>query len=266
MHLSVWSLGLLAAIVLFQIVAIPALILKKNDLADVLWGPAFSLSALAAAHFGLPGGLGTLSERAILLLVAVSIWAVRLFFHVGLRNLSSRAEDVRYNNWRRAWGKTQVWRSYLQVFILQPLILYVFLTPVLLAIAAPNMPWGWLAWVGIAIWFFGFVFEAIADEQLRRFKANSKNKGKLMTQGVWSWSRHPNYFGEVVQWWGIWLVALELPYGWATIISPLGVTYLILQVSGVSMLENLMKKRPGFSEYEKTTSIFFPLPPHRRGV
>ena len=82
-----------------------------------------------------------------------------------------------------------------------------------------------------------------------------------MTQGLWSWSRHPNYFGEVCQWWGIWLMVLELPYGWATVISPLGVTFLIMKVSGVEMLEALMKSRPGFAEYASRTSVFFPLPP-----
>ena len=119
------------------------------------------------------------------------------------------------------------------------------------------------AWLGVFVVIFGFIFESLADEQLRRFKSNKANSGRLMTTGLWSWSRHPNYFGEVTQWWGFWLMAVELPYGWLTVISPIGVTYLILKVSGVSMLENLMKDRPGYADYAKKTSSFLPLPPRR---
>lgn len=253
----VWIASLIAAIILFQVVSIPALILKKNDLADVLWGPAFPLSALAAAAFG------NIDIRSKILLVMISIWALRLFFHMALRNLSHRTEDIRYNNWRKKWGKTAVWRSYLQVFVLQAFILYVFLTPVLLSLSSDSEPLGPLAHIGIFVWLVGFGFEAVADEQLRKFKRKSENKGKLMTVGVWSWSRHPNYFGEVTQWWGIWLVVSELPLAWITLLSPMGVTFLILRVSGVSMLENLMKDRPDFENYAKKTSRFFPLPPKK---
>lgn len=262
MTVNVWSIGFLVAIILFQVVSIPALLLKKNDLADVLWGPAFILTALGAALWGAPHGLSSVSQRAIAILILLTVWATRLFIHVGWRNLSHRAEDVRYNNWRKAWGQNWLWRSYLQVFVLQPFILYLFLTPVLLAIdEAASTTMSWISWLGLIVAASGFLYEAIADEQLRRFKRNSENKGKLMTEGLWSWSRHPNYFGEVLQWWGIWIMVIDLPFGWATIISPIGVTYLILKVSGVSMLEHLMKSRPGFSEYAKRTSVFIPLPP-----
>lgn len=258
---SVWLSGFLTVVLLFQIVAVPALLLKKNDLADVLWGPAFIITALCASHFGTAEGLLTLSFRSNLILVFIAAWALRLFVHVGLRNLSHKTEDVRYNNWRKQWGKHWLWRSYLQVFILQPLILYVFLFPVLLAINSSEKELVWINWLGAAVFIIGFLFESIADEQLRRFKSLAQSKGQLMTTGLWSWSRHPNYFGEVLQWWGIWLLVLDLPYGWATIVSPIGVTYLILKVSGVSMLEDLMKNRAGFSEYAAKTSIFIPRPP-----
>lgn len=257
---SVWMSGLLASIVLFQIVAVPALLLRKNDLADVLWGPGFPLSALAAIHFS-GKGFDSLSSRELLLLILISLWAARLFLHVGWRNLSHRQEDVRYNNWRKQWGHTWLWRSYLQVFVLQALIMFLFLVPVLYALAAPALPLGPLAYAGALVWVIGFLFEAVGDEQLRQFKRRADSKGKLMTTGLWSWSRHPNYFGEVCLWWGAWLITLELPGSWWTIIGPLGVTYLILKVSGVSMLEDLMRSRPGYAEYEKRVPAFFPLPP-----
>jgi steroid 5-alpha reductase family enzyme len=261
MNSQIWLAGFLAVIVLYQIMAIPALILRKNDLADVLWGPAFPLTAIASLYLGSNRVFADLDSRSVLLIMLITIWAIRLFTHVGWRNLFHLQEDIRYNNWRKQWGKTWVLRSYLQVFVLQALILYVFLSPILLSLSSPPQSMGFLAYLGLVVWVVGFLFESIADEQLRRFKKNTANKGKIMTQGLWSWSRHPNYFGEVVQWWGIWLMVLEIPYGWLTIVSPLGVTYIILKVSGVSMLEELMQSRVGFEEYKKRTSEFIPMPP-----
>jgi len=256
--MNVWIIGFATSILLFQIVSVPALVLKKNDLSDVLWGPAFVFSALAAACWGTADGFASLNSRSLIILGLLAVWAARLFAHVGWRNLSHKSEDVRYNNWRKSWGDTWVWRSYLQVFVLQALILNVFLSPVLLVLANPSSPITWLSGVGLIVAFAGLLFEAIADEQLRRFKLKSENKGRLLTHGLWGWSRHPNYFGEVSLWWGIWLSVVDLPWGWVTIVSPLGVTYLILKVSGVPMLEDLMKSRPGYEEYKLKTPAFIP--------
>lgn len=259
MNMAVWSGGFWTAIVLFQLVSIPALLLRKNDLADVLWGPAFPLVAVGAVMAG--GGFSALDSRGALLLLLLAVWAIRLFAHVGWRNLSHRAEDVRYNNWRKQWGSTWIWRSYLQVFVLQALILFVFMAPVLFVLASPSVEIGPLAFAGLALWILGLFFEAVGDEQLRRFKKDPAHKGRLMTTGLWSWSRHPNYFGETILWWGIWLIAMELPGAGWTIIGPLGITYLLQKVSGVSMLEDLMRGRPGYEEYSRKVSVFFPRPP-----
>jgi steroid 5-alpha reductase family enzyme len=263
MSIGVWWGGLLIAIALFQLVAIPALICKRNDFADVLWGPAFPLTAVATLLWATEGGWRSADFRTWLILGIVTIWAIRLFWHVGRRNLSHKTEDLRYQNWRKRWGKNQVVGSLLQVFLLQSIILYLFLLPVLLAITSESSELSLVAWAGLAVWFFGFAFESVADEQLRRFKSQVSNRGKLMTTGLWSWSRHPNYFGEVVQWWGIWALVVDLPWGWMTVISPIGVTFLILRVSGVNLLEELMQSRPGFSEYQSRTSIFIPRPPRK---
>jgi steroid 5-alpha reductase family enzyme len=263
MYTQVWLIGFLASVILFQLVSVPALLMRKNDLADVLWGPGFPLSAYAAVAWGREGSFSSLGTREWIALALVSAWGFRLFFHVGLRNLSHRAEDIRYNNWRKEWGSHWLWRSYLQVFVLQALFMFVINGPVLLSLSLPSSPLGILGWLGTFSWAIGFVIESVSDEQLRRFRKDRAMKGKLMTTGLWSWSRHPNYFGEVVQWWGIWLLALELPYGWATLPGPLAITYLILKVSGVPMLEKLMESRPGFEDYRRRTSEFFPRPPLR---
>ena len=254
---SIWLTAFYTSILLFQLVALPALFLRKNDLADVLWGPAFPLCIFSSLYF-CSIQFSSLDARKWIALGLLSAWAVRLFLYVGSRNLAHRQEDVRYNNWRKQWGKTWLWRSYLQVFVLQALILYVFLIPALHIFSNPNRPLGFFSFLGLAFWAIGFFFEAVGDEQLRRFKAEPENKGKLMTSGLWSLSRHPNYFGEILLWWGFWLIAMEVPGSLWTIIGPLGVNYLVLYVSGVSMLEDLMRKRPGFAEYEKSVPKFFP--------
>lgn len=261
MNSDIWWYGLLMALGLFQLVAIPALYFKKNDLADVLWGPAFFLTATGAHLLANTASQGELGLREVLVLSLIFIWGARLGYHVGRRNLSTRMEDVRYANWRAQWGRTQVWRSYLQVWVLQPLILFVFLVPVLNMLAWPSQPPGSLTYFGLAIWLVGFVFESLGDAQLAAFKAKPESKGRLMTTGLWSWTRHPNYFGEITMWWGIWLMVADLPGGWWTVLGPFGVTYLIWNVSGISMLEDLMRDRPGFREYAARTSKFFPRPP-----
>lgn len=263
MTTAIWLNSLLTAIALFQIVAIPALLLRKNDLADVLWGPAFPICAFSALFFS-GTEIGSLDTRKWVALALLVFWATRLFLHVGWRNLSHLSkEDVRYNNWRKQWGSTWLWRSYLQVFVLQALILFIFLVPANFILASPAKPIGFIGYAGIGLWLIGMFFEAVGDEQLRRFKANPGSKGKLMTTGLWSWTRHPNYFGEVLLWWGFWLITIELPGAWWTILGPLGVSYLLWNVSGVAMLEELMKTRSGFAEYEKSVSKFFPRPPKR---
>jgi steroid 5-alpha reductase family enzyme len=121
----------------------------------------------------------------------------------------------------------------------------------------------YLILIGLFVWVVGFLFESIGDKQLSEFIKNPANKGKLMTKGLWKYSRHPNYFGEIVQWWGIWIIALNIPNGLYTIIGPITISILILFVSGIPLLEKKYKGRADFEDYKKRTSIFFPLPPKK---
>lgn len=238
---------------------------KRNDYADVIWGPGFVLASFSA--YGWQSSYEAdynLDLRRILALAFVLIWAARLFLHIGIRNLKKDKEDIRYLEWRKAWGKTWFWRSYLQVFILQGMIMMLIATPLIYILSSPPKTPDIFMVVGVMLWVIGFVVEAIADEQLRRFKESAKNKGKIMNKGLWFYSRHPNYFGEVVQWWGIFLLAAILPLGSLTVVSPILITFLILKVSGVPMLEELMSKRAGWAEYKKRTSVFFPCPPRNK--
>lgn len=255
----IWGIAFI--FLLFQVGAVFGLWWRRNDIADVLWGPGFFLAGLGAL-FGLwkNSVAVVFGATEYLIFAVVGIWALRLSLYVGFRYFKKGKEDVRYNNWRKQWGDTWVWRSYLQVFVLQPLILTVIALPILKTVAESPQPLNAFVAIGACIWVFGFLFESIADFQLKQFSEDSKNKGRIMNKGLWSWSRHPNYFGEVTMWWGIFIMTVTWHHWWL-VFSPITITYLIIKVSGVSMLEELMKDRPGFSEYKRRTSVFIPLPP-----
>lgn len=234
---------------------IASLVLGRNDIADVAWGPGFIVAAavsLAAA--------GVYSPRGLLLCGLVLLWGARLALHIHYRD-RGRGEDPRYKKWREEWGRWFLPRSFLQVFMLQGALLLLVAVPVIFVNAAPASPLGALDALGTLVWLTGFAFEALGDLQLLRFRRDPANKGRLMTEGLWRYTRHPNYFGEVTLWWGIWLIALAVPGGWATIIGPLTITFLILKVSGIPMLESRYYGRPDFETYRRRTSAFFPLPP-----
>jgi steroid 5-alpha reductase family enzyme len=234
---------------------IAAQIRGRNDIADVAWGLGFILAAAVSLIAG-----GVYSTRGLLVSGLVLIWGLRLALHIHNRN-RGRGEDPRYRTWREEWGTWFVLRSFLQVFMLQGILLLLVAVPIVFANTAAARPLGWLDLLGLLIWLYGFGFEAVGDWQLLKFIRDPANKGTLMTGGLWRYTRHPNYFGEVTLWWGIWLMTLTLPGGWLTIIGPLTITILILKVSGIPMLEKPYEDRADFQEYKRHTSAFFPLPP-----
>ena len=236
---------------------IAARIRGRNDIADVAWGLGFILAAAVSLIAG-----GVYPQRGLLVSSLVLVWGIRLALHIHSRN-RGRGEDPRYRQWREEWGTWFVLRSFLQIFMLQGALLLLVSVPVVFTNTAQSVPLGWLDLPGLAIWLAGFCFEAIGDWQLLRFIRNPDNKGKLMTSGLWRYTRHPNYFGEVTLWWGIWLMTLSLPGGWLTIVGPLTITILILKVSGIPMLERPYEGRADFQDYKHRTSAFFPLPPKR---
>jgi steroid 5-alpha reductase family enzyme len=230
-----------------------SLLKKRNDIADIAWGLGFVLMAWLSLY------ISGFSSKALLVNSLVTVWGLRLAWHIYLRN-KGKIEDYRYLAWRKEWGKWFIPRSYLQVYLLQGLFLFLIIQPVILINKSMGAI-GILDFFGILVWMVGFYFESVGDAQLKQFVSNPANKGKIMDQGLWRYTRHPNYFGEVVQWWGIWLLALSIPNGYITIIGPLTITVLILFVSGIPMLEKKYAGRPDWEEYKKRTSVFFPLPP-----
>jgi steroid 5-alpha reductase family enzyme len=235
-----------------------SLIKRRNDVADVAWGVGFVL--LAWTSFFLSGGSGA---RGILVGILVSIWGLRLSWHIHARH-RGKPEDFRYTTWRREWGKWFYARSYAQVYLLQGALLFLVALPMLMINRRPRGTVGFLGGVGVCVWLFGFLFESIGDAELARFARDPHNRRKILQTGLWQYTRHPNYFGEVVQWWGIWLLAVGVPGGgWFGIIGPLTITFLILKVSGIPMLEKKMAENPDFTDYKRRTSVFLPWIPKR---
>lgn len=232
-----------------------SLIKKRNDVADVAWGLGFVLMTWTSFFLS-----GTSGARGILVGVLVSIWGLRLAWHIYRRN-KGKTEDYRYLAWRKEWGSWFFVRSYLQVYLLQGVLLFLIVMPILIINGSPVQALGWLDIVGVAVWLIGFYFESVGDAQLAQFIKNPENKGKILQTGLWAYTRHPNYFGEVTQWWGLWLVALSVSNGWLGIIGPLTITILILKVSGIPLLEKKMAENPDFGAYRQRVSVFIPLPP-----
>ncbi|MDW7761675.1 MAG: DUF1295 domain-containing protein [Acidobacteriota bacterium] len=247
-------LGLAAAGVFLYMTAAFAIALlrKDNSIADIFWGPGFGLVAVLTAVAAEAG-----SPRQILVNLLVLVWGMRLALHIAVRN-RKRGEDFRYAKWRRDWGRLFIPRTYLQVFLLQGVFLLIISFPVLVVNHRGAGPLTGLDIFAAALWLIGFFFEAVGDFQLLRFKRNPENKGRIMTQGLWSITRHPNYFGEAVMWWAIFLFAVQAPNGWISVIGPALITFLLMRVSGVVMLEKKYTGNPEYEVYVKSVNAFFP--------
>lgn len=246
---------LLCGLVLFVFMTaifVLAMIVKDNSIVDVAYGLAFVLTSWVLF---ITYGSGHL--RQWLIVVLVSVWGVRLAVHIALRK-KGEGEDFRYRQWREQWGETFVWRSFLQIFMLQGAVVFLVALPTQLVINSPGGHLGVLDLAGVVIWLFGFGFESIGDWQLLRFKNNPDNRGKIIQSGLWRFTRHPNYFGEAVLWWGLFLIACQVPYGAVAIISPLLIDFLLLKVSGIPMLEAKYENNAQFAAYKARTNAFMP--------
>ncbi len=243
--------------VFYLILFIAGQIKRNNSIVDIFWGFGFVIAALYATLSN-----GHYSPMALVVTVLVSIWGIRLTYHIAKRNVG-KPEDFRYVNFRKQWGERWVkTKAFLHVYMLQLVMLLLISSAYLNIILVNRQEVRSLDYIGIVIWCIGFYFEARSDYELKVFKKNPLNKGKIMTSGLFKYSRHPNYFGEATMWWGIFIIGLS-SNGGLLIISPLTITILVRYVSGVPMLEKHYENNELFQAYAKKTSVFIPWLPRK---
>ena len=257
--LDTYLTALLAILGLMVLLWLLSLVVRNASIMDIFWGPGFMFVALVYILLSPEDNGGA---RRLLVAVLVGLWGLRLGLHIAHRNIG-RAEDFRYVAWRDEHGAYWWWRSLFQVFVLQGILLWIISAPLLAGLRSPATALGSLDKVAIAIWGIGFIFEAGGDWQLMRFKRNPANRNKVMDRGLWRFTRHPNYFGDALQWWALWLIAAA-DGAWWTIFSPLLMTFLLVRVSGVALLEQALENtKPQYRNYVRRTSAFLPWVPKR---
>ncbi|MEU6084654.1 DUF1295 domain-containing protein [Streptomyces sp. NPDC047108] len=234
-----------------------ALRVKMHRIVDIAWGLAFA--AVALASYGMSAGYGDDGRRLLVTLLTV-VWGLRLAGHLAWRG-RGQGEDPRYERLLGRASGNRTWYAFRIVYLLQGALVWLVSLPVQAA-AYETGAMSFLAWLGTALWLLGLTFETVGDRQLARFKADPANRGRLMDRGLWSWTRHPNYFGDFCVWWGIFLVACDAPAAAAaTVIGPLVMSFLLIGGSGKALMERHMAERPGYAAYRASTSGFFPRPP-----
>lgn len=229
--------------------------MRNSSIIDVFWGMGFVAVAWLTLWIS-----GNRAPVPLGLTLMVSVWGFRLAGYLGWRNIG-KPEDYRYaamRNRSRNWYPVV---SLFTVFWLQGVLACIISLPLQIGINRGG-DWTWQASLGAVVWLAGVVFESVGDYQLARFKADNQNKGKVLREGLWRYTRHPNYFGDFLVWWGFYLVAAQPESWWWTILGPALMSFLLVRISGVRLLESSLRSRiEGYEEYLKNTSSFIPLPP-----
>lgn len=253
--------NLLLALVSVLVLWLISIVIRDVSIIDMFFGVI--LFAITVNTFLLSDGV---LVRKQLLVLLVGIWMLRITIHLVRRNWG-HGEDPRYSK-LRTWvndDRAFVWLSLRKVFLLQGIVLWFATLPVQFAqVLVSPAELGWLAYLGVAVWLVGMIFETVADIQLTRFRADPSTKGAVLKTGLWRYSRHPNYFGELCVWWGLFIIACEHPLGVLTIIGPILYSYLIVNITGQATLDKkLAKERPGYKEYMQSTNGMIPMPPRK---
>ncbi len=247
---------LLIVFIYMNIIFFIALKNKNNGLVDIGWGFGFVLIAISSLIMHI---IKTNNISLIMFIptILVMFWGLRLTYYLFKRNYK-KEEDYRYKDMRNRWGKNVNINSYFKVFMLQGILMSIIALPIMFYNTSTINTLNYINILGIIIWIKGYFFEVVGDYQLKKFIKDPNNKGKIMTSGLWKYTRHPNYFGESIMWWGIFLISINSNLGLLGIISPILITFLLVFVSGVPLLEKKYSNNKEFQEYAKRTSKFIP--------
>lgn len=250
--LEIYVQALIPIMAMMTVLWVVSVFVRNAGIVDPFWGFGFVIVAV----FYFIQAEGNPVRQNLILALAV-IWGLRLFFYLAWRNYG-KGEDFRYREFRENFGPDRYWWfSFFQVFLLQGVLMWLISAP-LLGAQYRDVPLNLLDAAGVLAWLVGFVFEAGGDWQLARFKRDPANKGKLLTSGFWRCTRHPNYFGDSAVWWGYGLICLAAG-SYIPVLGSILMTAMIIKVSGVELLEKTMKTaKPGYEEYARRTSSFFP--------
>ena len=256
-HAAIVALATMLAVAL---VAWAVSVAKKDaSIIDSFWPLFFVVGALT---YVAASARPELASRTLVVGALLGAWALRLCVHITWRNWGE-GEDRRYLAIRARNQPGFAWKSLYLVFGLQAMLAWIIAMPVFAALSG-NAPVGFFDGAGIALWLCGFAFEGIGDWQLSRFTADPANHGRVLDTGLWRFTRHPNYFGEATLWWGLFLLAIAAGAAW-TVFAPLLMTFMLLKVSGVALLEkDIGERRPAYRAYIERTSAFIPWPPRTR--
>lgn len=255
--LSKMALCWLAGLLLLTLSFAAALARQRFDLVDTAWGLTFIAIATAAFVSG-PYSFGL--NPATVVVGLVYIWGFRLAWHIGRRFLRSSRTDERYVELMKKWRGSVALNAYVRIYVVQSVLALLVSIPVIHILIRDNIEWNWWMYGGIIVWVVGFGCEVLADRQLAGFLREPKNRGKLMNEGLWKYSRYPNYFGELTMWWGIALMSLGTAHGWVGLGGAAVITYLIVYVSGIPPKELRLKSRKGWKQYVKNTRLLAPVP------
>jgi len=265
-HPFLTGLGVTAAVTLalFVVTWLIAVAIGRYNVVDVVWGLSFV--AVGVTSFVWSAGHGVDDWRRILVLDLVAIWGARLALYIGLRSVGM-GEDPRYEailgSGSSPGAGNRALRALGTVFVLQAVVSWFISLPVQAAMYVRS-GWSVLAYIGIGVWLVGLFFEAVGDAQMNAFRNDPANKGKVMDRGLWRYSRHPNYFGDATVWAGLWLIAAQHWIGALSFASPALMAWFLSFKTGKPLLEKQMaRSKPGYADYMRRTSGFFPMPPKR---
>lgn len=256
MQTTIWEAylaGFAVLLVLLTALWLISIPLRNVSIVDIFWGGGF-----VAANLTYWVKTEVHSTRGLLVLFLTAVWGLRLSLHLGIRNLG-KGEDYRYAEFRKRYGEERYWWfSFFQVFLLQGVLLWLISSPLLAAQISDSNSFSWLDPFALMFWVTGFTFETGGDYQLVKFKANPANKGRVLRSGFWKYTRHPNYFGDAMVWWGFALFGVAAG-AWWSVLSAVLMNFLLLKVSGVLLLErSLTRTKPEYEEYTRQTPAFFP--------